>query len=138
MPLWSMTERGNVVRCRSNCERDHEHYLGTYEQALHWFGVEETEDGPGKLINIVMYHQWGQRTVPKLSNELYDILMRAQSQRKWWAPKAMRHENAMRTLDEAERVGMLMDDKIIQALQKGGKPVHQGRIWAHEKWVRDL
>lgn len=136
MPKFRLTPNGNVVQCNYSCTQ-HEHYIGTYENALVYFGVEkEGVKAYGNLMNIMIYHQLSGYTVPKLSNELYDILMSAMAEHKYWVPLDQRKEKALEMLDLAEEKELLRDDLIIASLQKRGKRNDLSRIHAYEHWKK--
>lgn len=117
MPKWSLTNKGNVVQCKWNCESNHEHYIGTYERATKYFGVEQSDiKSYGNLFNIVVYHQTSQFTIPKLSNELYDILISAMAEHKYWVIPKDRHNKAMEILDIANKKGFIIDEAICKTI----------------------
>lgn len=135
MAIYSLTEKGNVIKCKWDCKSNHEHYLGTYEQAVRYFGVEQSEiKSWGNLLNIVVYHQTSQWTVPKLSNELYDILMSAMCEHKYWTPPNERHGKAMKTLDKAAAKGFIMDEKICRTIDKSDNLKAKSRKYMYEVW----
>lgn len=137
MPKYSLTEKGNVVQCKWNCQCNHEHYVGTYERAVKYFGIEQNEiQSWGNLANIIIYHQTSQHTVPKLSNELYDILMSAMSEHKYWVEPNLRHDKAMEMLAYAKQKGYIMDDLICKTIETKAKDNvnQQRRKYMFEKW----
>ena len=137
MSLYGVTEKGNVVQCPYNCNKRHQHYQGTYERALKFFGLSEEEPQPwGKLINVIMYHQTSDRTFPKLSNELFDILMLAQAEHKYWAPEAKREALAMEAIEEARRAGWIFDEELLERLKKSDRKASQDRVYEYERWMR--
>lgn len=139
MPKWSLTNKGNVIQCKWNCKANHEHYIGTYERAVKYFGVDSNEiKSYGKLINLVIYHQTSDRTIRKLSNELYDILISAQSEHKYWAPVEKRCENAIETLDTARKMGLIMDDLLIERFSKSDKNSDKQRLYMFKRWINAL
>lgn len=138
MPKWSLTNKGNVIQCKWDCKANHEHYVGTYERAVIYFGVEQDEiKSYGNLINIVIYHQTSQHTVPKLSNELYDILINAMCEHKYWTIPKERHKKAMETLKLAKEKGYIMDDLICETIEKKAKDNvnQQRRKYMYELWL---
>lgn len=137
MPKWSLTNKGNVIQCKWNCKANHEHYIGTYERAVKYFGIDQNEiNSYGNLFNIVMYHQTSQYTVPKLSNELYDILINAMSEHKYWIPIEKREEKAFEILDLAKKSGYIIDDRICKSIDEKAKdnPKQQRRKYMFEIW----
>lgn len=137
MPKYSLTNKGNVVQCKWNCKANHEHYVGSYENAIKYFGIDENEiKSYGKLINIIIYHQTSRQTIPKLSNELYDILINAMSKHKYWVPQEKRHEVAMETLLQAKKAGLIIDDKICKTIEEKAKDnfIAQRRIYLFKLW----
>lgn len=140
MPKWSLTEKGNVIQCKWNCEKEHEHYIGTYERAVKYFGIEqEYIKSYGHLMNIIIYHQTSQYTVPKLSNELYDILINAMAEHKYWVPFNQRHEKAIAILKEAKEKGYLIDNLICKTIEKTAADNlnQQRRKYLFEKWTKE-
>ena len=137
MALYSLTKNGNVIKCPYNCTKNHEHYQGTFDGALEFFGVKEVKNY-GRLIDIIMYHQTSNRTAPKLSNELFYILVRAQGEHKYWAPKHEREKNAFEALELAERAGFIYDDKLVPILKESKRKAANDRVWAWEKWLESL
>lgn len=139
MPKYSLTNKGNVVQCKWNCECNHEHYVGSYERAVKYFGVETKEiKSYGNLLNIVIYHQTSQFTVPKLSNELYDILINAMAEHKYWEPVADRHDRALEVLDLAKRKGYITDELICKTItEKASDNIKaQKRKYMFELWCK--
>lgn len=135
MPIYSLTNKGNVVQCKWNCQSNHEHYQGTFEGALKYFGIYDVKSW-GNLINIVVYHQTSDKTVPKLSNELFDILVRAQSNHKYWAVPLERESNALKIIEEAEKAGLIYDENLIKILESSDRKASQSRVWAYRKWMK--
>ena len=137
MPFYHLTTKGNVVKCKSPCTLKHEHYLGSYEAAIKYFGVDEEEpQGWGKLENIVLYHQTSGFTVPKLTNELFDILVQAQSEHKYWAAPNKREERAMEVIEKSRKAGFIMDELILKTLRNSDRKASKDRIYAYEKWMK--
>lgn len=137
MALYHLTNKGNVVQCKIGCDLKHEHYLGTYSLALKYFGIEDNGvKSYGKLINVIFYHQTDNRTFPKLSNELFDILIKAQSEHKYWSPEKDRQKNAFDALKQAEKEGLLYDEKLLKVLKSSDRKASQDRVWAYEKWMK--
>ena len=148
MALYTITNKGNIIKCKWNCELNHEHYNGTYENALKYFCVsEEDKDNIksyGNLMYVILYHQTSDKTIPKLSNELFDILIRLQKEHKYWALEKDREKNAYELLDKAKEKGLLFDDKIIESLksvaenedlQISRRNKAKSRIYYYEKWL---
>ena len=128
-----------MVQCKWNCKANHEHYVGTYERAIQYFGVNEDEiKNYGNLINIIIYQQTSQQTVRKFSNELYDILISAMSEHKYWVPAKDRHKTALETLTLAKKKGYIMDDliaKTIKSEKYKDNLKQQRRLYMYEKWI---
>lgn len=137
MGYWIQTKKGNVIQTKPGASnKNTDLFVGSYEDALNHFGIDQNEiKNYGELINIVIYRQTSEFTTPLLSNELYDILISAQSEHKYWAPKEKRHDNAIKTLEEAKRLYLLHDDEIIETLSKSPKFKVKQRIYFYEKWV---
>lgn len=141
MPKYSLTNKGNIVQCKWNCQARHEHYVGTYEQAVKYFGIDENEiQSYGNLENIVIYHQTSPNAVRKLSNELYDILISAMSQHKYWVPENKRHETAINILKKFKKSGFIMDEAIIKTIKiKYKDNINQNRrVYMYERWLENL
>lgn len=139
MPKYSLTSKGNVIQCRWNCQANHEHFVGNYEQAIKYFGIEEQNiKSYGELLNIIIYHQTSQYTIPKLSNELYYILIDAMSEHKYWVAKYNRKSKALEILDEAEKKGYIFDQKILETLSRSDKRSSKERIYAYNKWITSI
>jgi hypothetical protein len=134
MALYALTEKGKVVECPYNCSKNHEHYQGTFENALKYFGVDEVK-GWGKLMNIIVYHQTSGMTVPKLTNELLDILVKAQKERKYWSNPEEREQMALDAIANAERIGLISDERLLDMLRNSERDAAKSRIWAYEKWM---
>lgn len=151
MPTYVLTEKGNVIELTNKnyfFHTDSEKYQGTYENALKYFGVDKSEvKSYGKLINIIIYHQTNIHTTQKLSNELYDILYRAQSEHKYWAEEKHRHENCIYALEQAKGMNIIYDDVILDKLRLKAndenlsyrkRALYLSRISAYEKWKKSL
>lgn len=137
MPKWSLTNKGNVIQCKWNCKANHEHYIGTYERAVKYFGVLQNEiKSYGNLLNIIIYHQTSQYTVPKLSNELYDILINAMSEHKYWIEPNARHAEAIKTLDLANSKGYIFDALICKTIDERGNDNAKKRKYMYELWLK--
>lgn len=139
MALYSLTKNGNVVQCKWNCKCQHEHYNGSYEQAIKYFGIDQKEiQSWGNLKNIIIYHQTSQYTVPKLSNELYDILISAMAQHKYFVPLDKRKETAMQILDWAKCNNYIKDELICKTINKKAKNniKQQRRVYMYELWCK--
>lgn len=134
---FSITNKGNVVQCKWNCNCNHEHYIGTYENALKYFGVDTNNiKSYGNLKNIIIYHQTSQYTIPKLSNELYDILINAMSEHKYWVEPINRENKAFELLSWANENNYL-NDKIIYKTLKNNSESNlkvQKRLYMYELW----
>ena len=140
MAKYSLTSKGNVVQCKWNCKENHEHFVGTYERAVKYFGVEQEDiQSYGNLMNIIIYQQTSQYTVPKLSNELYDILMNAMSEHKYWVVPSKRHSEALRILSLANKKGYIMDELICKTIETkaADNKNQQSRKYMYEKWIKE-
>ena len=137
MPLYTLTDKGNVIECKWNCSRKHEHYLGKYEDALKYFGMNPNEvKSYGKLINIIIYHQTNERTARKFSNELFDIMVKAQSEHKYFAPSSLREENALEALDQANEMGLIYDEILLEKLEKSDRRQSRYRCYLFKEWQK--
>lgn len=137
MAKYSLTNKGNVVQCKWNCACNHEHYIGTYERAVKYFGIEQDEiKSYGNLLNIIIYHQTSQYTVPKLSNELYDIMISAMSEHKYWTKPSERHKRAMETLKIANKKNYIMDKIICKTIEEKGNINAKKRKYMYEVWCK--
>lgn len=135
MPLYTITNKENVIECKWNCEKKHEHFLGSYESALKYFGVDNSSvKNYGRLINIVIYHQTNERTARKFSNELFDILVRAQSEHKYYSKPEDREENAFKTLEIAEDMNLIMDDQLLSKLENSERDQSRYRCYRFKEW----
>lgn len=135
MPMFSLTKKGNVVQCKSNCKASHKHFVGKYEDAIKYFGIDESEIKPyGTLINVIAYKQTNGRYPPKLSNELYDICIKLMSEHKYYVPAKDREDKAIELLDDANSKGLIFDDLIIKSLKARGRKNNLSRIHMYEKW----
>lgn len=134
--VWSNIPGRGVVRCGRGCNKPHEHFVGTYEKALQYFGVDPTEvSGHKQLIDIVIFHQLSDRTVTKTSSELYYILMRACSEPQYWVPPQDRHHVVMDVLRSCRDKYLIKDDEILRSAREG-RSNRRGlrRLHHQEKW----
>lgn len=137
MPLYTITNKENVIECKWNCEKKHEHFLGSYESALKYFGVDSsTVKNYGKLINIVIYHQTNDRTARKFSNELFDILVRAQSEHKYYSPVKQREENAYKTLEIAKEMNLILDEELLEKFKDSERQQTRYRCYKFNEWKK--
>ena len=137
MPKWSITNKGNIVQCKSDCKLNHEHYIGTYEMAVKYFGIDQSKiNNYGKLINIIFYHQTSQYTVRKFSNELYDLLIKSMSEHKYWIEPKYREKKAFETLNEANKIGLIMDKTIEKSITDKYSENYnqQRRLYLYKIW----
>lgn len=135
MPMFSLTKKGNVVQCKSNCKVSHKHFVGKYEDAIKYFGIDESEIRPyGDLINVIAYKQTNGRFPPKLSNELYDICVNLMSEHKYYVQPKYRKDKAFELLGNAQSLGLIFDDLIIKSLKARGRKNDLSRIYMYEKW----
>lgn len=138
MGVWTI-KNGHVTNVKPNDTDAKEIYTGSYENALKYFGVDGNSlEGYGKLIHLVIYHQTDDRTFKKLSSELFDILIRAQSEMKYWAPPNKRKENALNTLDQAEALGLIFDEDLKSVLRSSDRKASKNRLYMHQKWLEGL
>lgn len=143
MPKWSLTNKGNVIQCKWNCKLYHEHFVGCYERAVKYFGIEQNEiNSYGNLFNIVIYHQTNSNTIRKLSNELYDILISAMAEHKYWVAVEKRHEKALEILNIAKKKGYIIDELICKTINKNfkkGQKINlnlKNRIYNYKLWCK--
>ena len=139
MPKYSLTRKGNVVQCKWNCTANHEHFVGSYERAIKYFGIEENEiKSYGNLMNIIIYHQTSQQTIPKLSNELFDILINSMSEHKYFVQNSKRENEALKLLNEAKKLGYIFDEKIVQSIKKANEIEYnvkrEKRLYMYNLW----
>lgn len=122
---WSINNKGQVIMCGYKCKAKHEHLVGTYEQAMRYFTgsteVAKNSKHYGKLINIVYVHQTNERFITKTSSELYNILMKNASTKKYWIPEEERHEKVLEVLRIAKDKHLLSDEDIIEAIKAKGE-----------------
>lgn len=137
MGLYSLTSKEKVIQCKWDCKINHEHYQGSFENAVKYFGVEpSTVKSGGRLLNIVIYHQTDARTTKKLSNELFDILMVAQSNKKYFEDPKNREEKALEALDQAKSLNIIYDDEIVAKLSKSDRSQSHFRIKLYKSWLK--
>lgn len=139
MPKWTITSNDNVTQCPWNCKDPrHEHYVGSYEMAVRYFGVDQGEISSwGDLFNVIWWHQTSGVTAPKLSNELFDILMSKQAEHKHWAPPSEREKRALDAIEEARKADIIRDEQLCANLQKladSGNASASRRIYMFHKW----
>lgn len=136
MPKYSLTNKGNVVQCKWNCKGNHEHYIGSYEMAIKYFGIEENNiKSYGNLINVVIYQQTSQFTIPMFTNELYDKLINCMSEHKYWVPEKERDKKAKEILKEANKIGLIKDKSIYNTIkQKPDNLKAQKRLYFFKLW----
>lgn len=137
---WSFDPRRGVVRCGWNCNRSHEHFSGTYQAALNYFGVDQRDvSGYKKLKDIVVFHQLSDRTLTKTSSELYEILIEACSKPQYWVPEEDRHRVVMEVLESCKDSYLIKDDEILEKARRG-ESNRRGmqRLYRQEKWERTI
>jgi hypothetical protein len=140
---WRFDQRSlKVLGCSYNCDK-HEHFEGTYEQALKYFlGTANQKTVPNvedKLYNIVLYHQLSYNTIMKTSAELYDILMKACSLRKYWVEDINRHNVIMNVLDKAKENYLIKDDEILKRSNNPDCPEKiKKRAYKQAQWEKSL
>lgn len=139
MPKYSLTNNGNVVQCKWDCKCNHEHYIGTYERAVKYFGVSQNDiQSYGDIFNIIYYHQTSQFTIPKLSNELYDILIDSMSEHKYWTPENLRHQKAIEALNKAKKAGLIKDIQICKTIKEKGNVKSKQRVYIYNLWCEQI
>ena len=120
-------------------------FQGSYERALQYFGIdlnltveEDAKDGTlfgaGDLLKLVMYHQTNEHATPKLTNELYDILMAAQCEKHYWAAPQQREARTYETLQKAQSLGLLQDEQILKVLHGSSRDGARQRIRKFRAW----
>lgn len=135
MSRWSVNSAGKVVQCGLDCKCEHEHYVGSYEMAVKYFCVDEDEiKSYGNLLHIVVAHQTMPQFAPKLSNELYEILIQAQAEKKYWSPVEQRHERALKAIEDGEKLGVVNDSKLLEKLEKSERMQSQKRVYMYRRW----
>ena len=139
MPKYSLTDNGNVIQCKWNCNLNHEHFIGSYELAVKYFGIDENQiKSYGNLMNIIIYHQSGLYTYPKLSNELFNILINAMSEHKYWIEPKYRNEKALEILSQAKKCNYIMDEKICKTIKQNKDNLKaQKRLFFYKKWIKE-
>lgn len=139
MPKFSLTNKDNVIQCKWDCKANHEHYIGRYEDAVKYFGVDQNEiKSYSDIYYLIQYHQTSDRTNVKLSSELYDIIYRAQSDHYYWAHPEDRHQNALDALDRAEKAGIIYDERLLASFEKSERHNTKSRVYMHKKWLESL
>ena len=137
MPKYSLTKNNNVIECKWNCNINHKHFVGTYENAIKYFDIDQSEiKSYGDLMNIIIYHQTSQYTTPKLSNELYDILIRSMAEHKYWVEPKLRHEKALELLEKSNKINLIIDKKICKRLEDIGTFKTKNRLYAYNLWCK--
>lgn len=139
MSVYSLNNLGDMVTCKFGCQKHDFHYSGAYEGALKFYGIDPKEIKPyGELINIVIFHQTSEFTVRKFSSELYNTLVDAQSEHKYFAPVADRHRRAMETLDEAEKTGLLCNEDLLKTLSARETTTNERRLYRYNAWIKRM
>lgn len=138
--IWTVGKDGTVVKCSYKCERDHDHFIGSYEKAMKFLvGPIDQTKGKKKLKDIVMTHQLDERMLTKTSAELYSILMSACETKQYWIPSEQRHQEVMDTLDECERDHLIMDKQIFEKFDPETSPGRMGkRLYRLQQWERNI
>jgi hypothetical protein len=110
--------------------------MGSYEAAVKWFGIyyntnntytEEEQEQKNKkivkgLVNIINYYQTSPYTTRRFSNELKDILVSVQSNRKYFCQFQYREQNAQDAIEMASKLGLIFDDKLLRSLENRKLP----------------
>ena len=144
MAVFGYNGKSNVVfKCPFGCSKKHEHYVGTYENALVYFtgSVEAAENNNhyGDLMNIIVAHQLNEKFNTKTSAELYDILYSAASTAKYWLPEEERKGKILKLLDEAKDLRLIFDEEMKADFSKEGAPQRaKKRLYRLNKFEESL
>ena len=137
-----MLDKNGIVReCRKK-DQPGVFYIGSYEGALKYFDVDpnapEYPDSIGDPWNIIVYYQLSGFALPRLSNEIYDILEAAMKRPKFWVQPDKRHETIMGLIEKAEKAKIIDNDLLIKSLNNRGSITDKRRIFAYNKWLNSL
>lgn len=138
---WAYNAKAKVLfKCKYDCEKKHDHFVGKYEDAIKYFtgGQIEMEKGYGDLIDIVIFYQLNDDVITRTSAELYYQMMDAAATKKYWIPAEHRQKYVMEKLKQAEKLDLIKDEEILRDLRKSGKKRSERRIYRQEKWVEDV
>lgn len=131
---WSVNNKGMLFKCKYNCDKNHEHYYGTYEGALKYFGVNHNDPKyKGDLMNVIIYHQFDPKTITKTSNELYYIIIKAMSTKKYWVDENNRHKESMDLLEKCKEKHLIFDDEIFENINTENK---RKRKYRYDQWLK--
>lgn len=138
MALYSLNDKGQLQECKWNCKINHQHISGSFETALKYFMVNPNEiKSSGDVWNILYYYQTDMNTTRRLSNELFDLMVQAQSKEKYFAPVMMREEIAIAALNKGYDFNLIMDEPIIERLKKSERRNDQSRVYMYEQWRKN-
>ena len=122
---WSININDEVIMCGYNCRKNHDHLIGTYEQAMIYFTgstkAAKNSKHYGNLMNIIYVHQTNDRFMTKTSSELYNILMKNASTKKYWVPEEERHDKIIELLLQAKKLRLIHDEEIIKSIKARGE-----------------
>lgn len=142
---WSINDKNQVIMCGYKCKKNHEHLIGTYEQAMKYFTgsteIAKNSKHPGDLMNIIIVHQLNERFITKTSAELYDILMKNAATKKYWIPEDKRKDHILELLKIAKEKHLIFDEEIINKLKKKGrslKDYERRRIYKQEQFEKNI
>lgn len=140
MPKYTVTDKGDIRECKWNCSTKHEHYVGSYESALKYFGIDQEDvESKGKLINVIIYYQTSdQVSVRRLSNELFDMLVYKQSDKRFFAPVNEREINAIEALNKAYDLDIIYDERLLKWMRKSEKYKENARAYAYDAWRKEV
>lgn len=140
MARFTINNKGKVKQCKWNCSIKHEHYEGSYESAVKYFGEDPEEiESYGKLINIIIYYQTSDYVrVRRLSNELFDDLVYKQSLKSHFAPAEDRESNAIEALNIAYDMNIIYDERLLLWLRKSEKYKEKYRAYSYDAWIEEV
>ena len=135
---WSYSEKLNkVVKCKYDCEKEHEHYDGSYEKSLIYFlgTCKIDKKSNGKLSDIIIHHQLSENVMVKTSAELYYILMDACSTDKYWVIENEREKVVLDALNKAKKDFLIHDKEILlDADKEDASKIVKKRFYKQRKW----
>lgn len=135
---WWYDEKNGVVKKHTKYSpKDVEIYYGDYKKAQEWFvGDSYIPDGDGKLVNIIITHQFGDRFNTKTTAEMFEILMKAAGTRKYYIQPEKREDEVLKQIADMKRLNLNFDKEIISNLQNKEtlKSYEQKKIWQLEKF----
>ena len=140
---WYVDEKG-VLKKKSKYSSPLDgvqYYVGTYERALEFFAVDQSDAGYSRkksLIDVVIYHQLDQRALTKLSTELYDVLYEAAKNPYYWVPEEERQKAVLEVLLEAKEKSLLHDSEILRDCKYSKSKSQRDRVARYVARVREL